>query len=289
MDNVWMEKYRPTKMDDIILEETNKIMFKNVLETGYFPNMLFYGSPGTGKTTTIINLIKEYQVKYNGKYYDDCIIHLNASDDRGINVIRNMLYSFIYSNTDKRSFVILDEVDYMTKSAQKLLNELINNYNGETKFCLLCNYISKIDVNLLNEFILVRFNNNSSENIIKKLEEILNKENKKINRDVLKAIQVKYNNDIRSMINHIQINNNIIRDEEIKEIILKMDYNKIKRICKKCNISRVDLMINIFEYIIKNEVVDNLSELITNMERLIHNNDEVEYLKYCGYIIKKKE
>jgi DNA polymerase III delta prime subunit len=180
----------------------------------------------------------------------------------------------------------------MTRSAQRLLNELIENYNGNTRFCLLCNYISKIDVNLLNEFIIVRFNNNSSEDIIKKLEEILKKEGKKINKNVLKMIQIKYNNDIRSMINYIQINNNIIKDNEIKKIIIKMDNKGIKNICKKYNISKVDLMINIFEYMIKNETIDNLSELITNTEIILHNSDEVgyiNYIKYCGYIIKKKE
>ena len=56
----WVEKYRPTKFDDIVLDETNREIFNNILSSGYFPNLMFYCPPGTGKTTTIINLINEY-------------------------------------------------------------------------------------------------------------------------------------------------------------------------------------------------------------------------------------
>ena len=59
----WVEKYRPTHFDDIVLDPMNRQLFNNILENGYFPNLLFYGPPGTGKTTTIINLINEYQFK----------------------------------------------------------------------------------------------------------------------------------------------------------------------------------------------------------------------------------
>ena len=61
----WVEKYRPTTFDKIVLDESNRIVFNNILNTGYFPNLLFYGPPGTGKTTTIMNLITEYNNRYN--------------------------------------------------------------------------------------------------------------------------------------------------------------------------------------------------------------------------------
>ena len=63
----WVEKYRPTNFDDIVLDPINRKIFKNILDKNYFPNLLFYGPPGTGKTTTIINIINEYQVRYNQK------------------------------------------------------------------------------------------------------------------------------------------------------------------------------------------------------------------------------
>ena len=81
----WVEKYRPNKFDDIVLETTNKLLLTNIIKNNSFPNLLFYGPPGTGKTTTIINLIDEYQKKYKQKR-KGLKIHLNASDDRGIDL-----------------------------------------------------------------------------------------------------------------------------------------------------------------------------------------------------------
>ena len=94
----WVEKYRPQKFDDIILGRVNKIILKNILKDDSFPNLLFYGPPGTGKTTTIINLINNYQEKYNQKN-KGLVIHLNASDERGIDIIRNQINKFVNSKT----------------------------------------------------------------------------------------------------------------------------------------------------------------------------------------------
>ena len=92
----WVEKYRPTNFDDIVLDPINRRIFENILEKNYFPNLLFYGPPGTGKTTTIINIINEYQTRYNQKN-KGTIIHLNASDERGIDIIRSQIHQFVKS------------------------------------------------------------------------------------------------------------------------------------------------------------------------------------------------
>ena len=106
----WVEKYRPTEFDEIVLDTTNKKILTNGIDKKYFPNILFYGPPGTGKTTTIINLIKLYQNTYSTtrKGY---MIHLNASDDRGIDIIRNQISQFVNTKSlfgDGMKFVILD-------------------------------------------------------------------------------------------------------------------------------------------------------------------------------------
>ena len=94
----WVEKYRPTEFDNIVLDPTNRKLFVKIIEKGYFPNLLFYGPPGTGKTTTIINIIKEYQLKYS-RINQSNVIHLNASDERGIDIIRNQINSFVKSSS----------------------------------------------------------------------------------------------------------------------------------------------------------------------------------------------
>jgi replication factor C subunit 3/5 len=100
-----------------MLDPMNRTIFQKILEKNYFPNLIFYGPPGTGKTTTVINLIHSYQKKHN-QISRGTIIHLNASDERGIDIIRNQIYQFVKTkNLFEKGikFVILDEVDYMTK------------------------------------------------------------------------------------------------------------------------------------------------------------------------------
>ena len=157
----WIEKYRPKHFEEIVLSNNNKILLNNIIEYNHFPNLLFYGPPGTGKTTTIINLIDKYHKKYCNNI-KGLKIHLNASDDRGIDIIRNQINQFVNTKSmfgNGLKFVILDEVDYMTKNAQQALRCLVQNYSPNIRFCLICNYISKIDKSLQNEFISMCFCN----------------------------------------------------------------------------------------------------------------------------------
>ena len=164
----WVEKYRPDSFDNIVLDEYNKEILQNIINYNYFPNLLFYGPPGTGKTTTIINLINIYQEKHN-QVNKGLMIHLNASDERGIDIIRNQINTFVSSKAlfvKGVKFVILDEVDYMTKNAQQALKYLLEEHNDNVRFCLICNYISRIEESLQNSFVKLRFNQLPEEDII---------------------------------------------------------------------------------------------------------------------------
>ena len=212
-----MEKYRPTEFDKIVLEPLNKRIMENILLKNHFPNLLLYGPPGTGKTTTIINLVNAYQEKYNQKN-KGLMIHLNASDERGIDIIRNQINSFVNSSglfSKGAKFVILDEVDYMTKNAQQALKYLLQSYNSNVRFCLICNYISRIDESLQNEFMRLRFNQLPEREIVGFLSVINENENIKLTETTIKSIQKLYKSDIRSMINYMQSNQNLIGHSEI--------------------------------------------------------------------------
>jgi replication factor C subunit 3/5 len=205
------EKYRPTHFDDIVLDPLNKVILTNIINTSYFPNLLFFGPPGTGKTTTIINLINSYQEKLNQKH-KGLMIHLNASDERGIDIIRNQINQFVNSKSlfnHGMKFVILDEVDYMTKEAQQALRCLLQNYSNNVRFCLICNYISRIDEGLQNEFLRLRFNQLPEKDIFLFLKNISNSENLNLSDQSINLIQKLYKSDIRSMINFMQSNQNI--------------------------------------------------------------------------------
>ena len=259
----WVEKYRPTKFDDIVLDPLNRKLLKNIVTQNKFPNLLFYGPPGTGKTTTIINLINKYQEKYNQKN-KGLKIHLNASDDRGIDVIRNQINQFVNTKTlfgKGLKFVILDEVDYMTKNAQQALRYLIQQYNKNIRFVLICNYISKIDSALQNEFIRLRFCQLPKKDTFNFLKIIIEKEGLNISSKQINIIQKKFKSDIRSMINYIQSNhtnfhfNTDILSKNFLEKILKnikknKNSNEIRNICIKNNIEIKDFINELLLYII---------------------------------------
>jgi DNA polymerase III delta prime subunit len=302
---VFVEKYRPKIFEDIVLDPLNKQILKTIIETSYFPNLLFYGPPGTGKTTTIINLINAYQEKLNKKN-KDLIIHLNASDERGIDIIRNQISCFVNSKPLFHSgmkFVILDEVDYMTKNAQQALRYLLQNYSNNVRFCLICNYISKIDEGLQNEFIRLRFNQLPKEDIIGFLKYISDKENLNMSHKSLSSIQKLYRSDIRSMINFIQSNQDIVKnqsendatmyiiDNEVFEnIISKLSKReKLETICTyvhaisiKYNIDKKNIIKDFLNYIIRNKTQYINTDFLNFVENLMHsqnlnNNNHIYY------------
>jgi len=210
----WVEKYRPTQFEEIVLNPFNRKILGNIIETSYFPHLLFYGPPGTGKTTTIINLVKAYQQKMNPHSTSNkgLMIHLNASDDRGIDMIRNQIHDFVYSKPlfqEGMKFLILDEVDYMTKNAQQALRYLIQNVSNQVRFCLICNYISRIDDRLQNEFLRLRFNQLPEADIMGFLKHVCTCENIDVPEIALQSIQKLYKSDIRSMLNCLQNNQNL--------------------------------------------------------------------------------
>jgi len=257
MDNIpFVEKYRPEKFDEIVLDSINKELMNNILNTGHFPNLLFYGPPGSGKTTSISNLIIAYQLKWYKKQIKELIIHLNASDDRGIDIIRSQINQFVNSNSLFNSgmkFVILDEVDYCTKNAQQALRYLLQSYTNNVRFCLICNYISRVDENLQNEFLHLRFNQLPENDIVEFLSKISMCENLNIEKRNLHSIQKLYKSDIRSMINFIQSNQNNIQNLQlniIDEYVWNELYEKIQN--KKNSIE------SLFAFIINTSVLYNI-------------------------------
>lgn len=286
----YVEKYRPKILDDTVLDNLSRTILGNMITMNDFPNLFFYGPPGTGKTTTIINLIEGFQKKYNGIIDKSLVIHLNASDERGIDTIRTQINNFVLSKSLFRKgtkFVILDEVDYMTKNAQQALKYLLeNNDNTNIRFCLICNYISKIDSGLQNEFIKIRFNDLPKEKIIDKLKYISEKEELNLSYESLEKVQKLYKSDMRSMINFIQLcvqsnlkledEINIINDkicEEIEEKILGdqlIEHKYLYEISLINNIEKNNLIKIIFNYIIQNKREKITPTFLKYMENVIH-------------------
>ena len=300
----FVELYRPKIFEDIVLDPLNKQILKNIINTSYFPNLLFYGPPGTGKTTTIINLINAYQDKIGIKN-KDLVIHLNASDERGIDIIRNQISYFVNSKPlfhGGMKFVILDEVDYMTKNAQQALRYLLQNYSSSVRFCLICNYITKIDEGLQNEFIRLRFNQLPKMSIITFLKHISDAEHLNMSDHSLESIQKLYKSDIRSMINFMQSNQDIVKIQQenpiplanasgftfniignnIWESLLDKITKKEKieaiaaymyNISTQYNIDKKNIIKDFLNYIIRNKASMVTSEFLKFVENLMHSQN----------------
>lgn len=232
MDAPWVEKYRPSEFEQIVLSEENEGIFKTILDSNYMPNMLFYGPPGTGKTTTIMNLISRYQAR-NGEQNRGLMIHLNASDDRGIDVIRCQINHFVTSKTffgGGMKFVVLDEVDYMTKNAQQALVYLLQEPNQHVRFCLVCNYISKIDETLQSAFVKVHFNHLPEDKITRFLFDIAEKERIELSAEHAARIRQMFGSDVRSMINYIQCNQTgLVEMKIVNQAVWAGLYEKIQQ------------------------------------------------------------
>jgi replication factor C subunit 3/5 len=306
IDNVvsmpWIEKYRPTHFDDIVLDPLNRVLFKNIIEKNKFPNLLFYGPPGTGKTTTIINLIQEYQAKYT-RINKETVIHLNASDERGVDIIRTQIYQFVKSchifETGCK-FVILDEVDYMTKNAQQALKTLLQTCQHDVRFCLICNYISKIDESLLGEFICVRFNQLPPAEIKQFIKKIAVSENVHIDSDDIELLMANYQSDIRSMINFMQSSgiNKTERNSrpvsvrewtELTKLLQTTQYENaakyITTISLTHNMHKKQILISYMNYIIRKYSHLITTKLIDIFDNVAHSSDDIPCDDLVAYFV----
>jgi DNA polymerase III delta prime subunit len=218
------------------------------------------------------------------------VLHLNASDERGIDIIRNQIQQFVKSNNMFESglkYVILDEVDYMTKNAQQALKYLIQSSRYNVRFCLICNYISKIDASLKNEFICIRFNQLPKQEIYRFIKSVASNENIQLSDDVIASIQEMYNSDIRSMVNFIQLNqkmenwtNSIISTvtwETLHTLFIRNDYTKtltfIQDTSVKYNIDKKALIKKYFNYVIRNHARYVTPRFLDTVEVVLHTTD----------------
>jgi replication factor C subunit 3/5 len=299
----WVESYRPNNFEDVVLDPLNKLIMKNIIETSYFPHLLLYGPPGTGKTSSVMILINEYHKKHNQKS-SELTITLNASNDRGVDIIRNQISQFVNSKTlfsKGMKFVILDEVDYMTKNAQQALHYLIQNYSSSVRFCLICNYISRIDEGLQNEFLRLRFNQLPKNDIIIFLKNISEKEGLNMSEGSIKLIQNLYGSDMRSMINFMQSNQNVVDShfniidatvwEKLHSYFIKREKlvsldSYIQDISINYNIDKKNIIKDYLNYIIRNKQHLITCDLLNFIENIMH-NQEFKNSNYIYYALSR--
>jgi replication factor C subunit 2/4 len=198
----WVEKYRPKSSEDILLDPFIKVKIEKILENKSIPNLIITGEPGTGKTSTIIYLAKKI---YPEKIYNEYVLELNASDDRGLSMINNTIYPFCKKKTSGiNKLIILDECDSITPKAQNLLSNIIGEFRKNTRFVFICNDCTQIIESIQSRCMIVKYPRISKEDLFFKIEYICNEENITYDKEGIETLLFVSDMDIRQAINNLE-------------------------------------------------------------------------------------
>ncbi|VEU19672.1 DEKNAAC100364 [Brettanomyces naardenensis] len=218
----WVEKYRPQNLDEVYGQQETVQTIRKFARDGRIPHLLFYGPPGSGKTSTIIALAREIY----GKSYKNMVLELNASDDRGIDVVRDRIKNFastrqIFSSGFK--LIILDEADAMTNTAQNALRRIIEKYTKNTRFCILANYAHKLNPALMSRCTRFRFAPLKDSAIEERINAVIKEEKLEVPEETEKCLVQLSKGDMRKALNVLQACSAAL-DKDGDEIIPDMIY-----------------------------------------------------------------
>lgn len=286
----WVEKYRPKGLDDVMGHSEITKRLKSYVNKQNLPNLLFSGPAGTGKTSSSIALAKELF----GANYEQNFLELNASDDRGIDVVRKTIKDFARTLAFDSHFkiIFLDECDALTQDAQQALRRTMEKYTKTCRFILSCNYSSKIIEPLQSRCVIYRFKPLAGEDIKKHIKEIAETEKLKIEEKAVEAINYVSSGDMRKSINILQASSSIsdkvdeetvfsvssrARPEQINEMIELSLKGKFLDARKKLD----ELM---YEYGMSGEdILKQLYRETMNLdEKAISEKDKVELINILG-------
>lgn len=204
MPDIWLEKYRPIKFEDVVGNCGAVAILKAHAAGGTFPHLLLSGPPGCGKTTVVHCLAREHL----GEHYEQGCIELNASDDRGIDVVREKIKGFAQQKVTlpegKLKVIILDEADSMTSAAQQAMRRTMEIFSQTTRFALACNISSKIIEPIQSRCAILRFSRIGDEDLTQRLKFVLEKENAPYDQSGLEALIFSAEGDMRNVLNGAQ-------------------------------------------------------------------------------------
>ncbi|KAG0440903.1 Replication factor C subunit 4 [Dictyocoela muelleri] len=271
------EKYRPKDFVEVLGNSEIIEILKNTAETKNTPHLLFTGSPGTGKTTCAWILSKKIINNEDG------ILELNASDDRGIDVVRTTIKNFSQRviNNIPFKFVILDEADSMTNAAQQAMRRTMET-NSTVRFILICNSLTKIFEPIQSRCAILKFEKISNLQMTNRLKEIILNESIKISEDAINMIVNLADGDMRQALNILQcsINADFINEKVILKVTGQPSPTIVDRILN--NICNNDIEQALLDFDMMWDEKYDPADIVNAFFRVAKNKNDLETLKCIG-------
>jgi replication factor C subunit 2/4 len=286
----WVEKYRPMEASEIILEPFIKDKINYIINNENIPNIIITGEPGTGKTSTILFIAN----KIYKDEYSEYVLELNASDDKGLPIMNNIILPFCRKKKDKAKLVILDEADTITQKAQLLLSNILSDYIKTTRFAFICNDCSQIIETIQSKCMIIKYPKINKYDIKDKIIYICQKENIKYDENGLNALLFVSMDDIRQVINNLECiyyTFGSLEEDNVYKLIDKPKVYYISELLKYCFNKDFKNTLNIIKELINKGYTPN-DIMLSFMKYLLENetlNDEYKFKIYdiisSSYII----
>jgi replication factor C subunit 2/4 len=288
--NSWVEKYRPKKLDDVTAQKDVIDSLKKVLLTKNLPHLIFFGPSGCGKTSTILALSKEL---FGEENYYDRVIELNASDERGINIVRDKIKNYAKKSINLKEgippwkIIILDEADNMTSDSQFALRRIIEEYSKVTRFCFICNYHNKIIDPIISRCSLYCFKPINDIDIYNKLKSISKLENVNCEDELINKIVKISRGDLRKAINYLQKCFNSSNSFYKKDILEEVSGILPSKVFNNIIISIFNKDLKNIDRLVKNILLEGYS--LVNQITLFHDffiNSELSNIQKAKILLK---
>ena len=281
----WVEKYRPQLLEDVVGNERTISQLNTISAQGNMPNLLLVGPPGCGKTTSIWCLARQML----GETARQAVCELNASDDRGIDVVREKIKSFAQQKVNvpanMHKIIILDEADSMTSSAQQALRMIMTDYTSTTRFALACNDSSKIIEAIQSRCAILRFTRLNDQNVLSRLMTVIKAEDVKFEQKGLEALIFTAEGDMRNALNNLQATVSafaFVNFDNVFQVCDQPHPDILRDVIVKCLEGQFSAACNCLKILWVQgysplDIIGSLYKVVTNYS--MHENLQLKYLK----------
>ncbi|RFU26887.1 hypothetical protein B7463_g9447, partial [Scytalidium lignicola] len=286
----WVEKYRPMFLDDIVGNTETIERLKIIAKDGNMPHVIISGMPGIGKTTSILCLARQLL----GDSYKEAVLELNASDERGIDVVRNRIKGFAQKKVTlppgRQKLVILDEADSMTSGAQQALRRTMEIYSSTTRFAFACNQSNKIIEPLQSRCAILRYARLTDAQVVKRLLQIIEAEKVEYSEDGLAALVFSAEGDMRQAINNLQstwAGFGFVSGDNVFKVVDSPHPIKVQAMIKACYEGKIDAALDTLKELwdlgySSHDIISTMFRVTKSIETLSEHS-KLEFIKEIGF------